>query len=69
MTGEFDQGVLNGKGVLKNNELDYSYEGEWVNGQKNGKGKEEYKKFIYEGEFVNDKRLGKGKLKIISNPK
>ena len=40
----------------------YQYEGEYLNGIKNGKGKEYYKeKLIYEGEFLNGERNGKGK--------
>ena len=39
------------------------YEGEYLNGERNGKGKEynDYGKLIYEGEFLNGKRNGKGK--------
>ena len=42
------------------------YEGEFVNGEKNGKGKEYYKylngkKILFQGEYSNDRRYGKGK--------
>jgi len=43
------------------------FEGEYLNGKRNGKGKEysdkyrEYGKLIFEGEYLNDKRNGKGK--------
>ena len=39
------------------------YEGEYLNGEKNGKGKEYDKKgeLKYKGKFLNDKRHGKGK--------
>ena len=39
------------------------YEGEYLNGKRNGKGKEyNYNdNFIYEGEYLNGKRNGKGK--------
>ena len=38
------------------------YEGEYLNGEKNGKGKEyEYDCLVYEGEYLNGKRNGKGK--------
>ena len=39
------------------------FEGEYLNGKRNGKGKEynEEGKLIYEGEYLNGKRNGKGK--------
>ena len=38
------------------------FEGEYLNGKRNGKGKEYYNnKLIFEGEYLNDKRNGKGK--------
>ena len=39
------------------------YEGEYLNGKRNGKGKEynDDNKLIYEGEYLNGKRNGKGK--------
>ena len=39
------------------------FEGEFLNGLKNGKGKEYYNngKLLYEGEYKNDLRHGKGK--------
>ena len=43
-----------------------TFEGEYINGEMNGKGKEydEYNnELIYEGEFKNGKRNGKGKAK------
>ena len=63
--------------MLKNNYLSkdmgtdsYEYKGEYLNGQKHGKGKY-YKngKLIYEGEYVNGKRHGKGKEYNYSNNK
>ena len=38
-------------------------EGSYLNGERNGKGKEynKYGKLIFEGEYLNDKRYGKGK--------
>ena len=41
----------------------FSYEGEYLNGEKNGKGKEYdiYGREIFEGEYLNGKRNGKGK--------
>ena len=44
------------------------YEGEFLNGKRNGHGKlfdEEYGKLVYEGEFLNGKFNGKGKLYIL----
>ena len=43
---------------------DLIYEGDYLNGERNGKGKEYDKlgKLIYEGEFKNGKRDGKGKI-------
>ena len=38
------------------------FEGEYLNGQRNGKGKEYFKgRIIFEGEYLNGKRNGKGK--------
>ena len=38
------------------------FEGEYLNGEKNGKGKEYYgDKLEFEGEYLNGKRNGKGK--------
>ena len=38
------------------------FEGEYLNGKRNGKGKEYYKdRLIFEGEYLNGKRHGKGK--------
>ena len=58
--------LINGKGLIK----EYFYEGEYLNGEKNGKGKE-YDKYeqtiVYDGEFVNGKRNGQGKEYYIFN--
>ena len=58
--------LKNGNGFIKeynyiNEEL--LFEGEFIDGEKNGKGKEyKYSSFlIFEGEYKNDKRNGKGK--------
>ena len=37
------------------------FEGEYLNGEKNGKCKKYCDELIYEGEYLNDKRNGKGK--------
>ena len=35
----------------------YVYEGEYISGKRNGKGKEYYEnELVFEGEFLNDKR-------------
>ena len=57
--------LKDGKGLIK----EYNYwndklifEGEYLNGQRNGKGKEyDYGELIFEGEYLNGKRNGKGK--------
>ena len=53
-----------GKGLVKDydNDGDLIYEGEYLNGLKNEKGKNYYKgKLIYEGQYLNGLRHGKGK--------
>jgi len=63
--GNVEFEINNGKGYIKqyddNDKLEY--EGYYVNGQRNGKGKYYYEngKIQYEGEFKNDKANGKGK--------
>ena len=55
----------NGKGIIK----EYScvgnviYEGEYLNGERYGKGKEYnfYKNLVYEGDYIKGKRNGIGK--------
>ena len=38
-----------------------AYEGEYISGERNGKGKEyNFGKLVYKGEFLNGKRNGKG---------
>ena len=45
------------------------YEGEYLNGEKNGKGKEYYDngQIKFEGEYLNGKKNGKGQYKTDSN--
>ena len=56
--------LVKGKGLIKeyhsNGRL--KFEGEYLNGLRNGKGKEydSYGYLIYEGEYLNDKKNGKG---------
>ena len=54
--------IKNGKGFLVELDRDY-YEGEFLNGERNGKGKEYFNgnKIKFEGEYLNGKRNGKGK--------
>ena len=56
--------LKNGKGYIK--EYDYYgnliFEGEYLYGERNGKGKEYYDgKLLFEGQYLNNKRNGKGK--------
>ena len=56
--------IKNGKGYVK--EYDFYgekvFEGEYVNGERNGKGKEyKFTSLIFEGYYINGKRNGKGK--------
>ena len=59
----FAYDLKDGKGIIK--EYDYGeliFEGEYVNGRKNGKGKEyKYGELIFEGEYINGRKNGKGK--------
>ena len=60
--------LIDGKGLIQeyecDDDFDIKFEGEYLNGQRNGKGKE-YDLFIgelsFEGEYLNGKRHGKGK--------
>ena len=57
--------IINGKGCFKEYNIfnDLVYEGEFLNGVRNGKGKEYHfnDKLKFEGEYLNGKRNGKGK--------
>ena len=56
--------LINGNGKIKEySDENTFFEGEYINGQRNGKGKESYywENFLYDGEFLNDKKNGKGK--------
>ena len=57
--------IQNGKGLVKeyDNYCNLIFEGDYLNGERNGKGKE-YNKcgdLLFEGEYHNGKREGKGK--------
>ena len=53
--------IKDGKGYIKEFYYDNNikYEGEYLNGERNGKGKEYYpkNKLEFEGEYLNNKRL------------
>jgi len=58
--------LINGNGKVKEyniNNFELEFEGDYLNGQRNGKGKEYYfnNKLKFEGEYLNGKRNGKGK--------
>ena len=57
--------IIDKNGFGKEYELDTNiliFEGEYLNGKRNGKGKEyDDGKLEFEGEYLNDKRYGKGK--------
>ena len=58
--------LINGNGKIKEYNYDFNqiiYEGEYLDGNKSGKGKEYNNEgqLIYEGEFLNGERNGKGK--------
>ena len=56
--------LKNGTGKVKEYypEVALEFEGEYLNGKRNGKGKEYYKdKLRFEGKYLNDQRNGKGK--------
>ena len=56
--------LKNGKGLeFELNTNQWIFKGEYLNGKRNGKGKEYYhnNKLLFEGEYINGKRNGKGK--------
>ena len=64
--------LINSKGKIKiyNQYSDLSFEGEYVNGEKNGKGNEYHRRnwkntLKFEGEQTNDKKNGYGKDIIV----
>ena len=61
--GKIEFEINDGKGYIK--EYDYDgkliFEGEYLNGERNGKGKEYYDdKLVFEGEYLNGKRKEEG---------
>ena len=66
------EGVLDGKGklrVIENDEEQYSFDGDWKMGCKNGKGIEKGKHYQYEGRYIENEKHGKGKLHYIHSKK
>ena len=61
LEGRYIDGVVMGKGILKNNIGNY-YIGDFYNSKKHGKGVLDTHKVHYEGEFKNDKLCGKGRI-------
>ena len=62
--GNFTFKMIDGEGNGKeyDNDGKLRYDGEYLNGIKNGKGREfKYNKLIFEGEYLNGERNGKGK--------
>ena len=63
--GNLSYEIKNGKGFVKeyNNVGNLDFEGEYINGERNGKGKEYnlISNLEYEGEYINNKRNGVGK--------
>ena len=59
--GTFKHNKRNGHGIVKK-EDETLFDGEWVDGMKEGKGKEIQRRTIYEGSFKQGERHGKGEL-------
>ena len=54
--------IKDGKGYIKEYDClgDLIFEGEYLNGERNGKGKEyNFGKIVFEGEYLNGKRIEK----------
>ena len=61
--GSFKLGLKHGSGIYKNPKKGVIYEGEWVEGKREGKGRLTLKDgSVYEGEFKSGLKEGKGKL-------
>ena len=60
--GLFNKSSLNGKGLRFNKERNHIYKGDFLNGLRHGKGKDEGDNMKYEGDFIKDKKCGKGKI-------
>ena len=67
MEGEWANGVMHGKGCIKNYdkikaEWTVSYDGDFKNGQKSGFGIERMEDAVYRGQFSMNCRTGAGRL-------
>ena len=67
MEGQWNNGVLHGKGFIKNYQKQagkwvVSYEGEFKNGEKSGLGIERVEDTVYRGQFSKGCRTGNGRL-------
>ena len=61
--GEISNNIFNGKGILKYNNGEIIYEGNWKNGNLEGNGKMIFKdKKVYNGNFENGEINGKGEM-------
>ena len=65
--GLFSHGVLDGKGIYYNPEIDYEYKGDFKNMKREGNGTELFDGNEYIGEFRDDKKNGQGIMKIKNN--
>ena len=61
LEGKYIDGVVEGKGILKNNKGN-TYVGDFSKSKRHGKGILDTHKVHYEGEFKNDKLSGKGRI-------
>jgi hypothetical protein len=59
--GNFLNYKLHGNGKMVSFEKDYCYVGNWVEGKREGKGREETNEYWYEGDFLENKKEGVGK--------
>ena len=60
INGNLEFKIINGKGNIKKYDGygKLTFEGEYINGERNGKGKEYYKngKLLFEGEYLNGRK-------------
>ena len=62
-TGEFVHGVFEGHGSYTFHTTNTTYEGQWQNGAKSGRGRETYSDgSVYIGEYAAGEREGKGRM-------
>jgi hypothetical protein len=58
--GDFQHGLITGKGVFTLNDGNILYEGDWLDGNWHGQGTRKYANGQYTGEFVSNKKNGRG---------